>query len=469
MIGRTEEQRLLRELAGSEEAEFVVVYGRRRVGKTYLVRGTFGNSFTFSYTGIADVSAKEQRASFMDALREHGWRPDRPIRSWFDAFGELRAYLKARPAGEPIRVFIDEMPWMDNRKSDFVTAFEHFWNGWASGLRNMTLIVCGSATAWFTKKIFRSKGGLFNRVTRQIALKPFTLAECREYFESRGLVLNTHDMIESYMIFGGIPYYLKMLDRRYSLAINVDRLCFDEGAPLRDEFNRLFDTLFSKSQRHREVVEALSARQKGMTREALAERMSFADGGNLTTVLHELEESGFIRHYKPFGAKKRGALYQLIDPFTAFHLRYIRHIDSEGFWSSTIDDQRRRAWSGFAFERVCLLHVRQIRRALGIGGVVTTVSSWSSPGTGDRKGAQIDLVLERNDQVINLCEMKYSGNLYALDKRGAEGLRERADVFRRETGTRKAVHLTLVTTYGLKENRYSSAFQSTVTMNDLLA
>jgi hypothetical protein len=430
------------------------------------VRETFEDDFLFSYTGINTVGRTQQLAEFTKALRRQGLSLEAEPRTWFDAFDGLRTLVEQANKDKPIVIFLDELPWMDNRKSEFIPAFEHFWNGWASGMKSLTLVTCGSAASWISKKIFRNKGGLYNRVTRSIKLLPFTLAECREYFDSRGIVMNLHDMIESYMIFGGIPYYLKMIEQRYSLALNVDALCFAEAAPLRSEFDTLFSSLFGDSVKYVEVVEALCGKSKGMDREAIAKAVRFGNGGNLTRILHELEECGFIRRYRPYGREKNGSLYQLVDPFTLFHLNFIRQVHSENYWSSFTDNSRHRAWSGYAFEQVCLAHIRQIRQALGILGVLADVSGWRSRNP-DEGGAQVDLVIERNDNVINLCEMKYADSPFVIDKKHDLDLRSKVGAFQRETRTRKAVHLTMVTPYGVKHNSYSGVFQSEVTMEDL--
>jgi hypothetical protein len=460
VIGRERESRLLRELAASSEAEFVVVYGRRRVGKTYLIRQLFEGEFTFTYTGVANVSAQSQRESFLRALVEHGHAPAGPVRTWFDVFAELKAFLLAQRGG-PRLVFLDELPWMDNKRSDFLPAFEHFWNGWASGAPRLTLIACGSATAWITKKIFRAKGGLYNRVTRQIKLQPFTLAECRELLEEKGIVWGATDIAECYMVFGGIPYYLRMLRRGLSLAQNVDEICFAPDAPLRNEFDRLFDTLFLDGSRHQEVVVALAKKRMGLTRDEIVRSVSFADGGNLTRVLRELEESGFIREYSPFGKAKKGALFQLADPFSGFHVNFMAG-KSRQSWSAFVGKAAQRAWAGNAFEQLCLAHIAQIQMALGIKGVQQDICSWRDPT------AQIDLVIDRDDNIINLCEMKFWNSLFEVDKSTDRALRERASAFVADTKTRKGVHLTLVTTYGLAPNRHSNLFQSVVTLEDLL-
>jgi len=354
---------------------------------------------------------------------------------------------------------------MDNKKSDFVPAFEHFWNGWASRRKNIMLIACGSAASWITKKIFRNKGGLYNRTTRPIALKPFTLTECAEYYTSKGIIMNTQDIIESYMIFGGIPYYLRMIEKRYSLALNVDRICFEEAAPLRHEFNKLMDTLFTNPDKYSQVLEVLHAKKKGLTRETIASLIDFGNGGNLTKILLELEECGFIRKYKPFGKGKNRALYHLTDSFTAFHLTFIRNTDSESFWSTYTDNAGHRAWSGYAFEQVCLAHIKQIKKAIGVSGVHTDISSWSSRGNG--KGAQIDLIIDRADRVINLCEVKFVKGPFEIDQAYDLNLRGKIESFRNETKTRKALHLTMITTYGVKPGKYAGLVQSEVIMDEL--
>ncbi|MDR1798328.1 MAG: ATP-binding protein [Bifidobacteriaceae bacterium] len=466
-VGRHHERRLLADAIGGPEAEFVVLYGRRRVGKTYLVRQVLGDTALFTYTGATNLKGQAQLAEFTKALRAQGWLGTGPVRNWFDAFAALRQLIEQAGRSRPAVVFIDEMPWMDSKKSDFLPAFEHFWNGWASGVGHLTLIVCGSAASWLTQKVFRNKGGLYNRVTRQIPLQPFTLAECRDYFDARGIVWSLHDMVCSYMIFGGIPYYLRLFDPRLSLSLNVDTLCFGPTAPLSQEFNQLFSTLFAHPYRHQQVVRVLAARQQGSTREDVATKVDFPDGGSLTKVLQELEQSGFLRHYQPYGRQRNGGLWQLTDPFTAFHLRFMEAGHGEGYWSQSAGHSRQRAWSGLAFEQVCLAHSPQIRQALGVSGVAADLSGWRSrPSTAP--GAQVDLVIDRADGVINLCEMKYTAGEFQVDAATERALRTKVETFRQQTGTRKALHLTLVTTYGLAPGSHAGVFQHAVTMHDLV-
>ncbi|MDR0817355.1 MAG: ATP-binding protein [Clostridiales Family XIII bacterium] len=470
MIGRQEERAELLSLAASDDPHFIVVYGRRRVGKTYLVRETFGDSFTFQFTGIAGSNLKEQLTAFVKALSHYGKTDMGEVNDWFDAFHELRGLIEAAVPAVPGKkiIFLDEMPWMDTHKSRFVQAFEHFWNGWASGRRDILLIACGSATAWITKKIFKAKGGLYNRVTRQMFLAPFTLAECRAYFDAKKIRIGDYDLMESYMIFGGIPYYLGMFEGKYSLAQNVDRMCFREGAPLRQEYDSLFHSVFNNPDKHLRVIETISGKKKGLTREEIVSGTGIADGGNLTKILSELELSGFIRVYKPFVGHKKTALYQLSDFFTSFYLTYMAGGESQNGhrWSASLDSGKHHAWSGYAFEQLCLAHIPQIRHSLGIDVIVSFTSSWRSRSSDN--GAQIDLLIDRNDGIINLCEMKYTTSVFRIDKRYEENLRNKRGAFEQETKTHKAVHLTMITTFGVADNEHKSVIQSEVTMEDLL-
>ena len=464
LVGRTRERQRLLDYAEAAESHFVVVYGRRRVGKTFLVRQTLGDRLTFSFTGLADQPRRRQLAEFSSALVEAGQPPGPPPTDWFEAFARLRRVVAQAPAEKKKIVFLDEMPWMDTRGSGFVSALEGFWNGWASARADVLLIACGSAAAWIARKLFRARGGLYNRVTGRLWLRPFTLGECEELFADRGLAMSRQDQVESYMVFGGIPYYLTLLAPGLGLPQNIDRLCFARQAPLADELSALYASVFSEPGHHERVVRALAGHGQGMSRGDLTTAVGQA-GGALSTVLEELERSDFIRSYRPFGRKRRGTLYQLTDPFSRFALRFLDPPPgNERYWTDGIGSGARNAWAGNAFEQVCLAHEAQVRRALGISGVQTEVSSWRSR---TQPGAQIDLVIDRADRVVNLCEAKYSDHEYAITPAYEQRLRERRGQFVAETATRKAVWNTLLTTHGLVPNAQASAVQATVTMTDL--
>ena len=467
MIGRTKEIEELNRLYESDESEFVAVYGRRRVGKTYLVRETFSDRFAFHHTGLPNATKHQQLVHFKESLAAAGARVKTP-RNWFEAFHALREVV-ARSAFRRKVVFIDELPWMDTAKSDFLMALETFWNEWASARKDIVLIVCGSAAAWMVKNLFRNRGGLHNRVTARICLQPFTLGECEMFAAERGLGMSRADIAECYMALGGIPYYWRYLARGMSLAQNLDRLCFAVDAPLKGEFDELYSSLFRDAISYKKVVAALAKKKIGMTRLELIETLDISTTGRLSESLKTLEASGFIRSYRSYGAKKKNAIYQLTDPFTLFHFRFLETPSTdEHFWSSTLSSPAQAAWRGLAFERLCLLHLSQVRRALGVGSIHVEAYGWSFKGDETYPdGVQIDLVLERADNVINICEMKYSANVYAIDKAYDSALGRKIATFAGVTGTRKAIHLTLVTANGLLRNQYSGRVQSEVVLADL--
>ena len=467
MIGRKEEQTELQQIVESKQSEFVAVFGRRRVGKTFLIREFFNNKFAFYHTGIANSTMAVQLNSFTKSLNDFGKITFPKCRSWFEAFEDLEYLLKSSKAKGKKVVFIDEMPWMDTHKSGFVSALEWFWNSFASAQKDIILIVCGSASSWIMNKIIKNHGGLHNRVTQQIYLKPFNLAECEQLFATNGIVLNRHQILESYMIFGGIPYYLSLFQKRFGLSQNVDNLCFKDKGKLTDEFENLYASLFKNHDKHIAIVKALSKKAKGVSREEIIKNSKISDGGGLTRILEELETSGFIRRYNSFEKKGKNAIYQLVDFFTLFYFNFMinKPENDEHFWTNFIENARHRAWSGYGFEQVCLAHLPQIKQKLSIAGVLTRTASWRSKEK--ENATQIDLLIERNDKVINLCEMKYASEEFIIDKKYDEILRNKRGVFRAQTKTKNAIHITLITTYGAKHNEYWGNVQSEVTMADL--
>lgn len=468
MIGRKKEQRELRVLCEREESQFVVVYGRRRIGKTYLVRNVFDNRFTFQYTGAANIDNSEQLAEFYRALRAQGLPDAAAPANWFDAFAEL-ARLLASSSDDKKLVFIDEMPWMDAPNSRFVAALEHFWNAFGAARRDVVLVVCASATSWIVKKIFRNRGGLHNRVTRQIYLKPFTLRECAEFADSHHLMMTHEQIIEAYMIMGGVPYYWSLLDGGLSVAQNIDALMFSPHGQLRHEFAAMFESMFKSPDLYMRVVRALGEKKTGMVRSEIISSAKMSDNGVLTTILDNLENCGFIRKYTSIGAKRKEATYQLIDNYTLFYFRFLQapDINDANRWSKMQNTPACNAWRGLAFERVCLLHDEQIKAALGIGGVLSGSYSWYWKGDEQYPRCQIDLLIDRSDGVINLCEIKYSRDLFVADKDLADEVKRKTTIFVGRTRTRKAVHPVLISAQQPLRNAYSDLFANIVTAEDL--
>ena len=334
MIGRENEQRELLEALSSDEAQLIAVYGRRRVGKTFLVRETFKDRFYFQHAGLAHGSMAEQLAAFRASLVRSGMRDVPLIRNWREAFGALESFIVAGRTRRKKVVFIDEMPWMDTSKSKFVMWFEAFWNGWCSARKDVVFIICGSATSWIVKKVFRNRGGLYNRVTNRIHLSPLTLRECRELCRARGVSLPDADIAELYMIFGGVPYYWTFVQRGKSVAQNVDALFFVSDGKLRGEFDEVFNSLFGENAGYMKIVRALAGKHGGMTYGEILSEAKMKKGGVSLRILDALEQSGFIRRFTAYGKKRQDAQYQLIDNFAYFHLKFLdgESNHDEHFW-----------------------------------------------------------------------------------------------------------------------------------------
>lgn len=472
IIGRQREISLLTDIYHSPKAEFVAVYGRRRIGKTYLVDKLFGDKYDFYMTGIYEGTRKEQLTNFAHQLEVYSHARQPVPKDWVEAFFMLRSYMETLKDKEHTVIFIDEMPWLDTHNSRFLKAFELFWNEWASKQDNLKLIVCGSATTWMTNTLLGNKGGLHNRVTRSIYLRPFNLTEVEEFLLSRGFQLERYQIVELYMAMGGTPYYLNMLQRSMSVAQNIDELFFSANAPLRNEYGFLFKSLFKESTLYRKVVETLAKKLKGMTRSELLSELKHEDSGYVTTVLTDLCNCDFIRKYSAFGKTDRNVMYQLTDLYSLFYLKFVKnyHGEDEQYWSHRQTDIS--SWEGYAFEQVCLHHIPQIKKKLGINGIATNVCTWMQKATIDadgnkHPGAQIDLIIDRGDKTINLCEMKFVGHTYSITPDYAEWMLKRRELFRQSTGTKKTLHLTMVTTYGLEHNAGWQIVQNEVVLNDL--
>jgi len=469
LIGREKEFETLMEAYKDDRSHFIAIYGRRRIGKTFLVRETFNYTFTFQHAGMSEGSLKEQIKAFDASIKDAGQIKVKRSKDWIEAFEHLKDIIRNSSDHKKV-IFIDELSWMDTPKGGFIPALENFWNGWASGRKDILLIVCSSATSWMISKIIHNKGGLYNRLTETIALKPFDLLQCEEYIKTNGFVFNRDQILNAYMVFGGVPYYWSLLKKGLSMTQNIDELFFSQDAPLKDEYRYLFSSIFKNEKPYVEIVKALGGCLSGLTREELIKATGILNSGDLTKKLEELESCGFIRKYQCFGKKKKDSVYRLIDFYTLFYYHFSKQqITDENFMSNQINTPAVNTWLGLAFERVCFEHIDQIKRKLGIEGVLTQINSWSCTKDLDNGifGSQIDLLISRKDQIINLCEIKYSKAEYTVTNKVHMELENKIHDFKLVSGTRYAIHPTLITCYGLVENSYSKEIQAVITMDDL--
>lgn len=459
LIGRKKEQETLLKVLNSNEPEMVAIIGRRRVGKTFLIRTVYDNRIDFELTGIQNHTQARQLKNFHTQLKiqfgEQSSPPKKPA-DWMDAFWQLISILEKQNKPEKFVIFLDEISWLATPKSGFLEALGFFWNSWASK-QNIVVVLCASAASWMIQKIVYHKGGLHNRITKRIDLQPFTLQETELYLKSRNVASDRYQILQLYMAMGGIPHYLKEVEAGKSAIQNIDALCFTQGGLLNDEFSKLYPALFENSENHIKIVRALAQKWKGMTRAELVIATQLPDGGGFSNTLEELVSCGFVSDYFPFGKKKRDVLYRLTDEYSLFYLHFIENqrTQEETIWQHLSQTQLYKSWTGYAFESLCLKHLAQLKKALGISGIYAEASSYVHKGNQMEKGIQIDLVLDRKDHTINLFEMKFYAAQWPINKIEATELREKIALFKRLTKTQKQVFLTLVTTFGVKLNEQS--------------
>jgi hypothetical protein len=470
LVGREAEIKTLTKYETSGKPEFVAVYGRRRVGKTFLVKKLFGDKICFNASGTYQDAKETQLENF--SLELSSWTGDTPavLKNWTDAFWQLEQYIRQLPKSPQRRIiFLDELPWFDTQKSGFVRALDYFWNHFLSERDDCMLVVCGSATSWMVDHLINDKGGLHNRITHEIHLYPFTLREMELYMKHAGFRWNRLLILQTYMILGGIPYYLDMLDKDETFPTNIDNIMFSHNAPLRTEFKRLYDSLFGRSEKYRAVISTLSSCASGLTRKEIADKLQLESGGNLSEILEDLVNCDFIRYYniRKKTINTTSGIYQLTDFFTIFHFEFLsKRTTSVHYWTEMMKSQKISSWQGLAFERVCMAHIDQIKHALHIDTIYTEYFSWRSHDTSTK--AQIDMVIERADNMTNICEMKYdSQDQYAISNTEEEKLRRRMSSYRQETATRNGMIMTLITTYGLKDNAHSGVVDNVVTLDQL--
>lgn len=477
IIGRAEEKTILDQKLATASPELIAIYGRRRVGKTYLVRTYLKDRIIFELTGMHRASLAEQLKNFSSALGRalKSALPIATAPSWLEAFNNLDIYLLDNLDPNTTAVlFFDEFPWLHSPRSNFLRAFDHWWNSSGTKRSNLKVVICGSAASWMIEKMLNDRGGLHNRVTQTIRLLPFTLAETDAYLKYLGVVLDRYQTLQLYMTMGGIPYYLQHILPGESAAQIIDRLFLTTNGPLRTEFQHIFESLFAKAEQHEKIVRTLAKKVSGMTREEIIKQARVTTGGGITKTLKELMESGFISIYLPFGKSGNGIIYKLSDEYSLFYQKFIEDVKAtgNGTWLRHFNTQSYLSWSGFAFESVCLQHSRQIKKALGIADVLSEESAWRyRPPKGSKdKGAQIDLLFDRQDRTINLCEMKFASEEFVIDKEYAGNLDNKVRIFQRQTRTKKTIVLTMVTTYGVRKNEYyTGRVLREVTMEDLFS
>lgn len=472
IIGREEEKRILARLLTSKVAELVALYGRRRVGKTFLVKTFYKDHMTFMCSGQYDGKTQEQLINFSVQLNTFFQKrePRKPPATWQEAFYQLQECLDYQADNKKKVLFFDELPWLDSHKSRFLSAFEYFWNMYASTRSDLIVVICGSAASWIIEKVLNNKGGLHNRVTQRMRLLPFSLLETEQYLAHRNIRLDRYHLLQLYMVMGGIPHYLNAVERGKSAAQIIDNICFSKDGALIDEFNNLYAALFKTPERHIQIIKGLAKKNKGLTRTELLNSSKLLTGGGITTALNELIESGFVEKIYPFGNQEKNSVYRLTDEYSLFYLRFMQglKLNEKNKWQHISISPSYVSWCGYAFENVCFKHIMQIKMGLQIAGINSSYYSWRKVGNKTEAGAQIDLLIDRADNCVNICEMKFSTGPFTIDKKYFNKLQNKKQVFDSQLKTRKALILTMVTTYGVRDNDYKTQLiDSSLTMDGL--
>ncbi len=477
ICARVKELKILERIYRSGKPEFLAIYGRRRVGKTFLIREFFKDKGCyFAITGVKNARTKKQLKNFAEEfVRVFNPKQYEPPGDWNEAFSQLRRVIEGIKKTERIILFFDELPWLAPSRSEFLEDLDHFWNRYISQDERIILIVCGSAASWMIKKIVRNKGGLHGRLTADMRLLPFDLKETEEFLNQQGITMNRKAIIDIYMAIGGIPKYLSYIQKGHSALQTINHLCFD--GPLEDEFDELYSSLFERHDRHVSIIKALAEYPGGLVKSAIAKKTGLSAGGGMNLILEELEKSGFILALKNFGKKKKDCHFKLIDEYSLFYLKWqqqakdanLRARDDK-FWITVFNSPAGRVWAGYAFEMLCLKHLSNIKEALGISGILTSASGWiyKTPKGSKKRGVQIDLLIDRADNCINLCEIKYSDEEFTISKAYDKELREKKSVFISQSKTKKSLFLTFIAPYGIKKNAgYFETADVTLTMDDL--
>jgi uncharacterized protein len=469
MIGRINEKKILDEAIQSPQSELIALYGRRRIGKTYLIREHFEKEMIFSVSGLFEATLQEQLREFASCLKNatKNLLPIQTPKDWFEAFDLLKILIESHETTTKKVIFLDEIPWLATPKSRFLTAFEGFWNGWASARKDLVVIICGSAAAWMIQKIEKSKGGLYNRVTKRIVLRAFTLAETEAFFQSKSLNLSRFHITELYMMLGGVPHYLNQIKKGETPAMAIERLIFDKDGILSEEFEYLFLSLFGEGGLYKQIVELLAQYRYGLTREEILIKCKAISSGWFSNILEELEASGFIEIQMLYAKNGKIAHYKVSDNYALFYVNFKKMKKIQN-WTAIQNTQQWKTWSGLTFENVCFYHKNNIIKKLGISGIHTSVSAWYHQGNDEMKGAQIDMLIDRGDKAINICEIKFNENPYIITKSYAQEMRLKMTAFNHFTKNRKTLFFTFITAGSLVNNTEANALlQSTIELDDL--
>lgn len=476
MIGRKKELALLNSLCEEEKSKLVVVHGRRRIGKTFLVDYMFQthrkDCLFFKFTGSADQNSSVQKDYFVEAIYE--WfkvEPSKPIEKWHEVFIFLKrtieAEIKEKNHQGKVIVFIDEVAWIDkHNKAGFLSAFGHFYNTYIEKNNNLIVILCGSNASWIKNKILKDTSGpLYHRVDVEIPLYPFDLQETKEYLiKEKRFDIDDKSVVDIYMILGGVAKYLSYLDSKLSIAQNINKLFFSLHAPLYSEYEALFKSLFyDKSSNHRKIMDLLISKQSGFEMMEIEKLLKEIKSSTLRVNIEELIDTGFIKPIARYAHASRNTKYIACDPLCNFFIKWVQPLSKNDI-ASLIDYFETKStshdyiiWQGFAFEMVMISNIELYLKARGLSSGVKSIGYWDyTTQSEDESGAQIDILIEYIGNTYDIVECKYYNDEFIIDKAYAKNIQNKKEMFIKYGIKNKKFDLKVVmlTTYGTKINQY---------------
>lgn len=409
-VGRELELKKLRAIGEADEPSIVVVYGRRRVGKTELLEQAFRHRNILKFEGIEGLSEKDQYANAMRQLAKYVGEDlltKVQITSWSEFFDLVARYTKEGTW----TIYLEELQWLANYESKLLSELKYAWDNQFRRNPKLLLILCGSAPSFMLEKVVHSKA-LYNRSQHEIHLQELSISETKLFLKNR----SDREIFNAYLSVGGIPEYLKWVDKESSVFQGLCTHAFTSGSFFSREFEKIFTSSLANNKHYREIIETLS-RCKFLSREELAEKLKLTSGGTLSILLTDLEKCGFISKYCPYNLSNSSNVirYAIADNYLHFYFNFIRPIQSKienGDYNevpqSAIKMDSYAKWLGFAFERWCRKYSRVIAKILGFSGVQYRSGAYFSRATNKKDpGYQIDLVFDRADKVYTICEMKY--------------------------------------------------------------
>ena len=445
IYGRDKQIQIFQELLNNKKPAFMAIYGRRRIGKTYLVTEFFKEQKCnfFHLTGVKKAKSSIQLENFKYALEATYKKSEAAsFTNWNQAFVSLSKEIKK--SKKKTVLFFDEVPWLTGGKSDFLLALDHFWNHYLSSDPNVICIVCGSSASWIIKKIIKGRYGFHHRLTHKIHLHPFDLYETEGFLKLSGLDFGRQQIIELYFAIGGVAKYLTLLKPNLSVVENIQEIIFSKEGLLYDEFEDLYSAIFNKHENYVEIVKLLGQHHYGMTRDEIKKALGVSSGGSLTKWLEDLETADFITAISSYKKNRKEKIYLLTDEFSRFYLTWFakgRRMPNE-YWLQQKRTAKYKTWAGLAFEVLCVKHIDIIKSKLGITGIQTTESFYKN------ENCQIDLLIEREDRCINICEMKYSISLDLNEVK--KELNFKKESFNKATNNKKQLLATLITNDDIK-------------------